>query len=135
MTAYEIYQTINGLSQPEFYDIAIQLNEPEIASQLIQNYFNCTNETAYEVINIFNKTLEENMRRKGKKPLPREKRAANNAAAARALQNVPTCPICQSTNLKKISGLSKVGSIALWGVFAAGRTSKTWHCNHCGSEW
>ena len=55
MTAYEIYQTINGLSQPEFYDIAIQLNEPEIASQLIQNYFNCTNETAYEVINIFNK--------------------------------------------------------------------------------
>lgn len=49
--------------------------------------------------------------------------------------NTPKCPTCNSTDLKKISGLSKVGSVALWGVFAAGRTSKTWHCNKCGSEW
>lgn len=49
--------------------------------------------------------------------------------------NVPRCPTCGSTNLKKISGLSKAGSVALWGVFAAGRTSKTWHCNKCGAEW
>ena len=47
----------------------------------------------------------------------------------------PHCPTCGSTNLKKISGLSKAGSVALWGVFAAGRTSKTWHCNKCGAEW
>lgn len=31
--------------------------------------------------------------------------------------------------------LSKSGSVALWGVFSAGRTSKTWHCNKCGAEW
>lgn len=49
--------------------------------------------------------------------------------------NVPKCPTCNSTDLKKISGLSKAGSVALWGVFAAGRTSKTWHCNKCGAEW
>lgn len=49
--------------------------------------------------------------------------------------NVPKCPTCGSINLKKISGLSKAGSVALWGVFAAGRTSKTWHCNKCGAEW
>lgn len=49
--------------------------------------------------------------------------------------SVPKCPTCGSTNLKKISGLSKAGSVALWGVFAAGRTSKTWHCNKCGAEW
>lgn len=48
---------------------------------------------------------------------------------------LPKCPTCGSTNLKKISGLSKAGSVALWGVFAAGRTSKTWHCNKCGAEW
>ncbi|MDE6208454.1 MAG: hypothetical protein K2M73_02135 [Lachnospiraceae bacterium] len=48
---------------------------------------------------------------------------------------MPHCPICNSTNLKKISGLSKAGSVALWGVFAVGRTSKTWHCNDCDSEW
>jgi predicted RNA-binding Zn-ribbon protein involved in translation (DUF1610 family) len=49
--------------------------------------------------------------------------------------NTPKCPTCGSTNIKKISGLSKAGSVAVWGVFAAGRTSKTWHCNNCGSEW
>lgn len=49
--------------------------------------------------------------------------------------NKPRCIYCGSTNLKKISGLSKVGSVAVWGVFAAGRTSKTWHCNNCGAEW
>ena len=49
--------------------------------------------------------------------------------------NIPKCPTCGSTNIKKISGLSKVGSVALWGVFAVGKVSKQWHCNNCGSEW
>nr|DAZ75724.1 MAG TPA: hypothetical protein [Caudoviricetes sp.] len=31
---------------------------------------------------------------------------------------------CHSKNTKKISGLSKAGSVALWGVFALGKTSK-----------
>ena len=44
-------------------------------------------------------------------------------------------PYCHSKNTKKISGLSKVGSVALWGVFAVGKVSKQWHCNNCGSEW
>lgn len=47
----------------------------------------------------------------------------------------PKCPTCGSANLKKISGLSKAGSVALWGIFATSRTSKTWHCNNCGTEW
>ena len=45
-----------------------------------------------------------------------------------------TCPFCKSTNCKKISGASKVGKVALFGVFAAGSVSKTWHCNNCGSN-
>lgn len=32
--------------------------------------------------------------------------------------NVPKCPTCGSTNLKKISGVSKVGSVAMWGLFS-----------------
>ena len=44
------------------------------------------------------------------------------------------CPFCQSTNCKKISGASKIGKVALLGVFAAGHISKTWHCNNCGSN-
>lgn len=45
-----------------------------------------------------------------------------------------TCPYCQSTNTRKISGLSKAGSVALWGIFALGKTTKQWHCNNCGSD-
>lgn len=47
---------------------------------------------------------------------------------------VITCPYCKSTNTKKISGISKAGSIALWGVFAMGKAGKQWHCNNCKSD-
>lgn len=45
-----------------------------------------------------------------------------------------TCPYCQSTNTQKISSLSKAGSVALWGIFALGKTTKQWHCNNCKSD-
>ena len=47
---------------------------------------------------------------------------------------IVNCPFCRSTDCKKISGASKVGKVALFGVFAAGSVSKTWHCNNCGSN-
>ena len=45
-----------------------------------------------------------------------------------------TCPYCKSINTKKISTMSKAGSIALFGVFAASKVSKNYHCNRCGSD-
>ncbi len=48
--------------------------------------------------------------------------------------NTPKCPTCGSTNIKKISGLSKAGSVAMWGIFSR-KVHKQWHCNSCGSEW
>ena len=45
----------------------------------------------------------------------------------------PKCPTCQSTNIKKVSGLSKAGSVALWGIFSQ-KVKKQWHCNGCGSD-
>ena len=45
-----------------------------------------------------------------------------------------TCPYCKSTNCKKISGLSKAGSVFMWGIFALGKTMKEWHCNNCNSD-
>lgn len=44
------------------------------------------------------------------------------------------CPYCHSKDTKKISNLSKAGSIALFGVFALGKTGKQFHCNHCGAD-
>ena len=48
--------------------------------------------------------------------------------------NAIKCPYCHSTNTKKISGLSKAGSVALFGIFAMGKVSKQWHCNNCNSD-
>jgi DNA-directed RNA polymerase subunit RPC12/RpoP len=45
------------------------------------------------------------------------------------------CPNCKSTDVKKISDASKVCSALMWGVFAAGKISKTYQCNNCGYRW
>ena len=44
------------------------------------------------------------------------------------------CPYCHSTDTKKISGVSKAGGIALFGVFALSKAGKQWHCNKCKSD-
>lgn len=136
MTAYEIYKEINTASQPEYYEMAILMDsDTEGASKLIQDYFKCDKETADESITIMNKAVEDSLRSKGIEPLTREQMNLNNAVAREWLNNKPKCPICQSTNLKKISNWSKTASVTVWGVLAAGRVSKTWHCNNCDSEW
>lgn len=49
-------------------------------------------------------------------------------------QNVPKCPICNSTDLSKITITHKAGKIALFGIFGMGDNGKTWKCNNCGSK-
>ena len=43
------------------------------------------------------------------------------------------CPYCHSTNTKKISGVSKAGSVALFGLFSQ-KARHQWHCNDCKSD-
>ena len=43
------------------------------------------------------------------------------------------CPYCNSTNVNKISGLAKAGSVALFGIFSQ-KVKKQWHCRQCGSD-
>ena len=44
------------------------------------------------------------------------------------------CPYCHSKNTRKISGMSKAGSVALFGIFSIGKVTKQWHCNDCKSD-
>ena len=46
----------------------------------------------------------------------------------------PKCPTCQSTNIRKISGLESGVSIAMLGVFSK-KINKTFKCNSCGYTW
>lgn len=44
------------------------------------------------------------------------------------------CPYCNSGNTRKITRASKIGGIALFGIFAVGKSTKEWHCNDCKSD-
>ena len=44
-----------------------------------------------------------------------------------------TCPYCQSTDTKKISGTSRFMSTGIFGL-ASGKIGKQWHCNKCKSD-
>lgn len=48
--------------------------------------------------------------------------------------NIPKCPTCQSTNIRKISGLESGASIAMFGLFSR-KINKTFKCNSCGYTW
>ena len=49
-------------------------------------------------------------------------------------KNVPKCPTCQSSDLKKISMTSKAVNTMMFG-FLGTKRNKTFHCNNCGYEW
>lgn len=64
----------------------------------------------------------------------KEKEQAELNAKIQANINIPKCPICQSTNLSKITATKKVMKIAAFGIFGLGDNGKTWKCNNCGSK-
>ena len=45
------------------------------------------------------------------------------------------CPNCKSTDVHKISSASKVGSALMFGIFAAGKLTKTYQCDVCKFRW
>ncbi len=52
----------------------------------------------------------------------------------RTTENIPKCPTCSSTNIRKLSATSKLVDVAVWGVLSR-KAHKQWHCDNCGSEW
>ena len=51
-----------------------------------------------------------------------------------ALKNVPKCPTCNSTNIKKISTTRKVVGAGLFGLLSKDATSQ-FCCGNCGYKW
>lgn len=49
-------------------------------------------------------------------------------------QNIPKCPTCGSTNIKKISAGSRWLSTGLFGI-SSGKLGKSMECRHCGYKW
>ena len=58
---------------------------------------------------------------------------APNISYAISPKPTVTCPYCQSTDTKKISGTSRWVSTGLFGL-ASSKVGKQWHCNKCKSD-
>lgn len=65
---------------------------------------------------------------------PSSERIAHAEAAEKEESHVPTCPICGSSNLIKISAVKKAAKISVFGFFGMGDSGKTWKCGDCGSK-
>lgn len=50
------------------------------------------------------------------------------------LNNIPKCPICQSTNIQKISSINRAVHGLAFGLFSKTARSQ-WVCNNCGNKW
>ena len=58
---------------------------------------------------------------------------SNRMSAARQKakeSNIPKCPICGSTNLKKLSAINRGVSFGVFG-FASNKIGKTYECQKC----
>lgn len=58
---------------------------------------------------------------------------SNRMSAARQKAkeaNIPKCPICGSTNLKKLDALSRTASVFMWGL-GSNKIGKTYECRKC----
>lgn len=49
-------------------------------------------------------------------------------------KNVPKCPTCGSTNIRRVDGLERSMSFFLWG-FGSRKVNKSYKCLHCDYTW
>jgi uncharacterized protein (UPF0212 family) len=115
-----------GKTLQDYFD---ELNTEDAGD--VQEYIR--NKYIYINDNILYNPIKENQRLKGSiatqeaiKKMQKENISQTN--------NIPHCPTCGSTNVEKISGVNKVGSVAVFGVFSLGHISKTFRCKNCGMK-
>lgn len=97
-------------------------NEKQKAINIIREYVDCNDEDIDEIIEAY---------------CDRYQSVAHNSPSsqiAREWQNKPTCPTCNSTNIRKIGGLERGLSVATLGAFSK-KINKTFKCNNCGYTW
>ena len=107
--------------------------------EVVQRKTACDNDTANLVWAYFRReygTKENNPIMQARESFEKEQALEEYRQRAEEYKyrNNAECPYCHSKNTKKISGFSKAGSVAMFGVFAMGKVSKQWHCNQCKSD-
>ena len=98
----------------------------EEAVQYIKELYECEEEVARQVFDIF--------KSKTHKPTPQMIAEVEAYERARRNKNVPKCPTCGSTNIKKISSMSKAVGMLTLGILDTD-IHRTFYCKNCGYRW
>lgn len=67
-----------------------------------------------------------------KRELP--KQTYHNTQPTPTPQNIPRCPTCGSTNIRRISTLDRAVSVGILGIFG-GKIGKNYECLNCKAKW
>lgn len=109
------------------FDLACSQGDKLKALNLITEKYNCAFNDAQVICDYY---IDG-------KPLPNPDLTPQQIAQANAQAqdwlNKVHCPYCNSTNCKKISGVLKATSVAMFGIFSQ-KVKKQWHCNNCKSD-
>ena len=116
-TGEEIYDKI--------FDLYFDDKEDE-AVQYIKEVYECEEEVARQAFDIFKSKVH--------KPTPLMKAEVEAYERACRNKNVPKCPTCGSTNIKKISSMSKAVGMLTLGILDAD-IHRTFYCKNCGYRW
>ncbi len=140
MTVQEIVNVLNFDRSGEIFSFCYKLdklidnNNIDEAVNRIQKRFNCDQEKANNVFVEYKKQIYDEIKKFRDENQLSPQQIAYNNAVAKELLNKPKCPTCSSTNVQKISSLSKAGSVAVFGIFSQ-KVKHQFKCNNCGYEW
>lgn len=132
MTSQDLMDKLSDdtIARSEFYKEFSKVGETKNklkCIELLMKHYNCGFDETREVMDFI---LDG-------KPLPNPDLTPQQIAQANAQAqdwlNKVHCPYCNSTNCKKISGVSKATSVAMFGIFSQ-KVKKQWHCNNCKSD-
>lgn len=128
MTSQDLMDKLSDdtIARSEFYKEFSKVGETKNklkCIELLMKHYNCGFDEAREVMDFI---LDG-------KPLPNPDLTPQQIAQAQDWLNKVHCPYCNSTNCKKISGVSKATSVAMFGIFSQ-KVKKQWHCNNCKSD-
>lgn len=112
-------------------DTGIDYKEYEIISKI-------SNDNAFleAMIDLKQKDIIEYELKMGqfRNQVEQQKSIQNQQAQVKQESNVPKCPTCQSTNIRKIGAGERAASVLGLGIFSK-KINKTWKCNNCGHTW
>lgn len=113
--------------------VIIAQNQTLKGMRFIQELTNCSDDDAQQ---LWCELSEQYGTKENNPAIPdlTPQQIAQANAQAQELLNKPKCPTCGSTNIKKIGGIERGASIAVFGIFSK-KINKTFKCCNCGYTW